>query len=78
MNKEKNQTNKEVKKEEVKEVKKEEVREVKENKKDEKIADREIIITTDGRNVRIVKAEVASVIELIAIMEIIINNFKGK
>lgn len=36
---------------------------------------RQIIIETDGNNIRIVKAEVLGTIELVAIMQRVIDNF---
>ena len=45
-----------------------------EEKKEEKKTTRQIIIETDGNQVKIVKAEVAGKIELVAILQTIINN----
>ncbi len=47
-----------------------------EEKKEEKPKKRQILIETDGSEIRIVKAEVAGPIEMIAILESVTNHLK--
>jgi len=48
-----------------------------EEKKEEKKVTRQIIIETDGNEIKIAKAEVAGHIEMIAILESVINHLKN-
>ena len=41
---------------------------------DEKKEPRQIIIETDGNNIKLVKADVAGKIELVAVLQAVINN----
>ena len=50
----------------------------KEEKKQEAPKMRQILIETDGANVSLVKAEVASKLELLAILNILLNNLNNK
>jgi len=42
--------------------------------KQEKSPNRQIIIETDGNNIKLVKADVAGKIELVAVLQAVINN----
>jgi len=46
------------------------------NEQKEKPATRQIIIETNGNEIKIIKAEAAGKIELIAILESVVNHFK--
>ena len=61
------------------EIKKDEVvEEKKEETKEEPKALRQIIIETDGNSIKIVRADVAGNLELVAILSTIINNINAK
>ncbi|MBV6340111.1 hypothetical protein [Candidatus Magnetobacterium casense] len=50
----------------------------KEEQKKDEVKMRQIIIETDGRNVKIIKAEVASEIEFVAILQAILTKIIQK